>query len=278
MATSKLQKTTKKDVSFKPKKKIDVFAQNTAEKYLGSSGGHFGSKSVYTWDNPRNLVVFNANLVTEDGIKIWYGDLDLTLDYQKIEKISREIGKALFVLPEMSARFENEANPKLDEFIYKVSTTKNSSAASLCKSDFYYFEMLTPRSLTIEEYKERHPEPKKNIKKYKESNYTRIKLPNLNNIKAEKGYSYVDAFQTYFISKYGKERAAKIYTNLFITPKYYELLKDAARKQIKKTFKYLHPAKVESQLGFEQLEMPISFESQPDWAKDQYGYVRKKRK
>jgi len=70
-----------------------------------------GSKSGYRDKYPDHKVVFNANIVTESRGKVWYGDLDLTLDTPQLMNISRELKEPLYVLYEMDARFENENQP-----------------------------------------------------------------------------------------------------------------------------------------------------------------------
>jgi hypothetical protein len=67
-----------------------------------------GSKSGYHKKYPGHKVVFNANIVTESRGKIWYGDLDLTLDITQLMNIAKELKEALYILYEMDARFENE--------------------------------------------------------------------------------------------------------------------------------------------------------------------------
>jgi hypothetical protein len=67
-----------------------------------------GSKSGYKEKYPDNKVVFNANIVTRSRGKIWYGDLDLTLDTEKLQQIATALAEPLYVLYEMDARFENE--------------------------------------------------------------------------------------------------------------------------------------------------------------------------
>lgn len=67
-----------------------------------------GSKSGYNEDYPDNLVVFNANIVIESRGKIWHGDLDVTRDYERLEKVSEALEEPLYILREMDARFENE--------------------------------------------------------------------------------------------------------------------------------------------------------------------------
>lgn len=80
-----------------------------------------GSKSGYMNAHPNNVVVFNANICTKGGVKIWYGDLDLTLDTAALLTLREEVGEDLCVLYEHDARFENEANPKLERAVAIVT-------------------------------------------------------------------------------------------------------------------------------------------------------------
>ena len=86
-----------------------------------------GSKSGYRNRFPDNRPVFNANVCVESG-KIWYGDLDLTLDGEKLQQLADELGEKVYVLYEMDARFENEESPLLGQAIetYEPNRTSNS--------------------------------------------------------------------------------------------------------------------------------------------------------
>jgi hypothetical protein len=66
------------------------------------------SKSSYRERNPENEVYFNANIFVLGEGKIWYGDIDVTLEKEKLERIARSMGKDLFILREMDGRFEKE--------------------------------------------------------------------------------------------------------------------------------------------------------------------------
>ena len=66
------------------------------------------SKSSYRDKFPDNEVYFNANIFVLGEGKIWYGDIDVTNDREKLENIARELGKDLYILREMDGRFENE--------------------------------------------------------------------------------------------------------------------------------------------------------------------------
>jgi hypothetical protein len=63
-----------------------------------------GSKSA----PEGHVAVFNGNIVTEKAGKIWYGDLDITLEFDQLKEIADEIGQDLYILKEHDARFENE--------------------------------------------------------------------------------------------------------------------------------------------------------------------------
>jgi hypothetical protein len=67
-----------------------------------------GSKSSYRNRHPDNLVVFNANIVTKSRGKIWHGDLDITIDYEKLKEVAEKIKEDMYILYETDARFEKE--------------------------------------------------------------------------------------------------------------------------------------------------------------------------
>ena len=67
-------------------------------------------KSFYCEKHPKNVVLFNANIFDRKLGKIWYGDLDLTLDGKKINEVAKKLETTFYVLKEMNGRFENENN------------------------------------------------------------------------------------------------------------------------------------------------------------------------
>lgn len=90
-----------------------------------------GSKSGYMSRYPTHDVVFNANLCTRSAGKVWFGDLDLTVDESNLLELRKELeqdgrvkpGEDIFVLREMDARFENETKPKFDSAVAIVTET-----------------------------------------------------------------------------------------------------------------------------------------------------------
>lgn len=124
-----------------------------AVEYLGVRGKMVSaSKGRYGFENPNNLVVFNANVCTAEG-KIWYGDLDLTLESFKVTDLARALGKTVYVLYEMDARFDLEAQPQLDRAVL----ISNGSTTYLGKraQDYAYVNnhqfRVKPKDLVVAE-------------------------------------------------------------------------------------------------------------------------------
>jgi len=95
------------------------------KKALGPMGRVISmSKSGYGDRNPGHVAVFNANIiaidpVTRDAEKVWFGDIDLTVDEDALMKAAEACDVELRVLYEMDARFEHEGKPLIEKYIYK---------------------------------------------------------------------------------------------------------------------------------------------------------------
>jgi hypothetical protein len=82
----------------------EIFKQN------GLNNGRMisATKSSYIKNNPGHEVYFNANVFILGEGKIWYGDLDLDKDTEKLKFVAAELGKSLYVLKEKDGRFGRE--------------------------------------------------------------------------------------------------------------------------------------------------------------------------
>ena len=90
-----------------------------ALEILGKEGRIISaSKSLYSKLLPLHVPVFNANVILGEE-KVWYGDLDITTEEEKLKQLSEKTGKPVYVLSEFKGRFENENSPILDNYIYK---------------------------------------------------------------------------------------------------------------------------------------------------------------
>jgi hypothetical protein len=118
--------------------------KETAEKILGWNGRMIsGSKSGYMRNHPNNLTVFNSNIVIgeDNPVKIWYGDIDITLSIDDVKKLAKELDTTVYVLREMDARFENEDRPRIDRFVVKADANGDIELGQL-EVDYYSAENL----------------------------------------------------------------------------------------------------------------------------------------
>lgn len=83
----------------------EVFSKN--KLHMGRMIG--ASKGDYRRENPDNVIVFNANIMTEIDGKIWFGDIDITKEFVRLENVAKELNKDLYILSELDGRFENES-------------------------------------------------------------------------------------------------------------------------------------------------------------------------
>jgi hypothetical protein len=110
--------------------------EHIINEVLGYNGRMIsGSKSGYKKLFPVNAAVFNANLCTTEG-KFWYGDIDLTVDKDKLVILAKEFDKDIYVLYETDARFENEDKPLLQ---HAIVIFKKSGLIEL-KSEYMVFD------------------------------------------------------------------------------------------------------------------------------------------
>jgi len=93
--------------------KVKSWEEDVAEDFLGLCGRLISSsKSVYVNKFPDHTVVFNANICTANN-KIWFGDLNITIDSNKLQNLAEEVGETIYILREHDARFYSENNPRL---------------------------------------------------------------------------------------------------------------------------------------------------------------------
>ena len=107
-----------------------------------------GSKSGYSSSKPKNLPVFNSNVIASlsgELVKIWHGDIDITLSIEKLKELSTHLDAEIYVLREMDARFENENNPRIENFVVKI--TRDEVELGKLYEDYYDLETLTKKEI-----------------------------------------------------------------------------------------------------------------------------------
>lgn len=76
------------------------------------------SKSEYIRRNPKNIVVFNSNIIINNE-KYWYGDIDISLNKHKLINLSKIFNETIYILYEKDCRYETEHNPNINNYVIK---------------------------------------------------------------------------------------------------------------------------------------------------------------
>jgi hypothetical protein len=83
------------------------------ERILGPAGYLLSaSKSDYRERHPDHEVLFNACLFTDDGVEIWFGDIDITNDHDRLQQVADLLGERLVLTPEKPYRFQGLPEPE----------------------------------------------------------------------------------------------------------------------------------------------------------------------
>lgn len=244
-----------------------------AIKHLGSLGRMVNpSKGQYLYDNPKNLVVFNANVFI-DGEKIWYGDLDLTLDLPKLFDLSAELDlqTSISVYTEMGGRFENETSPDRDQLVLDV--TQGAYFLSSAYQEYYEYKNERFQKKSIKPSKKQKLESTE----YNKSEFTPVlQLSDLNQFRATgKEDTECPYFKFYvpIAKELGVSTKQLQCSSIYVHPKIDKKLKVLTRSWFKK-FHKLDGYKLQKELNWLWFDIsPATF--QASWAKEMLVYVKK---
>lgn len=268
-------------------------------RILGGPGRMIcGSKGQYRSDNPQNVPIFNANIVSDSGEKLWHGDLDLTVDEDRIKAVARELGTQLYVLYEMDARFENEESPKLENAIYwtdgEVSNIGLNWGTSFYRNDKNdRIEQVPELEPTKEELQQR---AKRLAAQYKESDFTihNITFEGQEELNAEEydANNFVDVTQFFknldeetsplhnfwkWVETQGLGTPEEALSKVYLTKEVAEDLK----KQVEYWYRVFHGTyqteyRIKNNIDFFWFDVsPGEFLETPEWAIEGRLYIRK---
>lgn len=244
-----------------------------AIKHLGPLGRMVGpSKGQYNHDHPKNLVVFNSNVFIEDQ-KIWYGDLDLTLDLPKLLNLASTLefsGESLCVYTEMGGRFENETNPDRTKLVLEITPL----ATNLSPTYQEYYEFKNEKL----QKKVRKPAKKTKLEttQYKASDF--LPILELSDLEQFRAVGKQDTECPYFkfyvpIAKELGVSTEKLQcATIYVHPKVEKKLKVLTRTWLKK-FHELDGYELQKELNWLSFDIgPATF--QPKWANGMIVYVK----
>jgi len=126
----------------KDKSQPSLEQQALIKENLGFCGAMISShKQAAKTKGREHLAVFNANLVVKGFGKVWFGDIDITRDEEKIKKVALGFKSIVYVLREMDARFEHENSPQLQNAAYSTDGVTGSIGQSYSQ----YYERVNDK-------------------------------------------------------------------------------------------------------------------------------------
>jgi len=94
-------------------------------RYFGPEGRLLSnSKSAYSNSYPDNKVYFNGNIFDEAKNKIWFGDIDVTLEMDLLKKLANDLNEKIYITMEHPYRWDGLK--KIDEFVVTVEPDGNN--------------------------------------------------------------------------------------------------------------------------------------------------------
>ena len=94
---------------------------------LGPSGRLISwTKHRYAEQHADHVPIFNANVALSPVVKVWHGDLDLTVDEPLLLDLARRTGRIVYVLDERDGRFQHELAPLVGDAVYSATPSGHS--------------------------------------------------------------------------------------------------------------------------------------------------------
>lgn len=115
---------------------LDVETETKVYAIMGWPGKMLNA-SKFTYDklHPTHVAFYNANLFTNDQ-KIWYGDIDVTIELSKLIEVAKAMETYIYLLREGDGRFENEENPDLMKAVFTIQPN-GETTLNLKFGDYY---------------------------------------------------------------------------------------------------------------------------------------------
>ena len=103
--------------SMKIEKEDEIELKSVAYKHFGLSGKSITmDPKSYRATYPEKTFVFKGNIVTKNGTLLWFGDLNITDEEEKLMNLSNEIGTTIYVL--------EPNNNNMSEYIFMTNGKK----------------------------------------------------------------------------------------------------------------------------------------------------------
>jgi hypothetical protein len=233
--------------------------------------------------------------------KVWYGDLDLTLEEDKLIILSRLLEASVFIIRETGGRFENDGNPNLQEVVYQVSSGGASSTETQVFDTRYYERnnkgQLIYKSLPSPSDEEIEKQKRKIQKSYKKKDFeiVDLKLHSLEDFDGDKeeydAWNYFEVSRFFdnvskditpyhnyinFLKDHLQVDVSKDYLQYYITKEDSEALKTMFKYWIKIYDPFASEYRIEQTVAWTSFDVgPSYFQETPTWAHEGKLYRKK---
>lgn len=235
-----------------------------AREFFGHPGRMVsGSKGRYGVANPSHFTVFNGNLCTDDG-KIWYGDVDVTLDLPKLRDLAKALKESIYLLYESDGRFQNKAEPKLSRAVVQVTPKGEVTIREDLKD---YVEMTDTVRLIDKT-------------KYKQVDFPKaVKLPEITKFASKSAkVSPMEKLVLWVAEQMGKTPKGTLPApyNIYLLEEDFAVLEWLTKNWIRKFYTGDDEYATAKEYGYYNLNMGVStfYQEDPRWAKPGHAYVK----
>jgi len=107
--------------------KVRICIAAAAVEILGNQGRYLGDdKDAVAESRPDQEVLFNACIFDVEGTEIWFGDISLPADAERLKRLARRLGE-IYLAPELPYRWEGlpkppALDPKIRKFVSQTKT------------------------------------------------------------------------------------------------------------------------------------------------------------
>lgn len=75
-----------------------------------TTGRSLGPKTAYIAKYPRHFVIFNASIFAKSGERVWFGDIDIDEDANRLKKFATELGEDILLFRESDVKDNKPKN------------------------------------------------------------------------------------------------------------------------------------------------------------------------
>lgn len=227
-------------------------SQKSAQKIAKSILGKFNSKWLdryYRYDNPKNSVLNQIQIMMPDHGTIWWGSIDLTKNSKKLIQLSKKLNSSLLISDEYNGRHLYNCNNS-DEPIYNAIIANTEYGIfwmiNMNEHHDWYVKNNTPYCYTQLEWDRMQKVDEYEYQIFKnelKNRFKKIKLPPIKKFKGSKNgnVSPWEQLKNYFLKKHGAKRGENIWRDLYLSKQGRDIIHENSKNFFHKNSPLSHP-------------------------------------